>query len=140
MRKKEQKLWDAMREAGSARHVYMERVENAMAAGRPDVDVLCGGRFTPCELKAVLGWPARAKTRVLGDDGLRQEQKNWHMEWARHGGRSLIIVGVGLGALRTVWAFHGKKHDQINEYTLTDFHAEACAVGWDEIFKELLPV
>jgi len=121
----EQKLWDSLRKAMKGR-VYSERVENLVGVGRPDVDTLFNGNFVPVELKKVPKWPARAKTRVLGAKGLSQDQKNWHLEWRRWGGRSLIVVGVA----SEVFAFSGDSADYINDWNKEEFRNAAWAVGF----------
>lgn len=113
MRKTEQRLWDRMRRAlnGKAR---LERVENVVHVGTPDLLALVNGITTPIELKAVEDYPARATTRVLGDKGLSNDQRNWHKDWQKWGGRSLIAVGVGS---RDLFIIPGKRADDVNEMT-----------------------
>ena len=57
----------------------MDRVENGVCDGMPDVSAACAGVDIWIELKYMAGWPSRANTRVLGDRGLRPEQINWHL-------------------------------------------------------------
>lgn len=109
MRKPEQQLWDRLRRARPA-DLYMERIENLVGEGRPDVDALWQGVFTPIELKVQPRLPARADTRVFGDGGLSIEQRNWHLNWARHGGRSLIIACAGSWLM----AWDGRNADHFN--------------------------
>jgi len=119
MRKKEQRLWDRMRKALSG-SVRMERVENLVSVGRPDVDCLVDGFFTPVELKSVCRLPARRFTAVLGDkDGLSIDQRNWHLDWQRHGGKSLIIIGVA-DLTNRLYAVPGKYHDDVNGMTTVE--------------------
>lgn len=120
MRTKEQRLWDRLRKAAAGR-IHTERIENVVGVGRPDVDTLCAGSFVPIELKAVETWPRRATTRVLGDAGLSQDQKNWHLTWRQWGGESLIVVGVDT----EVYAFPGTAADYVNGYNRDQFRAAA---------------
>lgn len=135
MRLPEQRLWDRMRARLKGRGIRLERVENLVAVGRPDVDCLALGIFTPVELKAVDGFPVRPTTAVLTEKkGLNRDQRNWHLEWQRYGGRSLILVGVGSS---DVYAFRGSLADRVNEFTSQDFSLLAAARNWDE-FERLL--
>lgn len=112
----------------------MERIENLVGVGRPDVDTLVNGSFLPMELKAVKGWPVRETTKVLGRAGLRLEQRNWHLDWSRWGGKSLIVVGIG----REVFAFVGGHADAVNDFTREDFDLHACAIGIEELIQHML--
>lgn len=131
-RKPEQRLWDRLRKA-AANRIHTERIENIVGVGRPDVDTLCAGSFVPVELKQVDGWPKRAATRVLGDKGLSQDQKNWHLTWRRWGGDSLIVVGVG----QDVYAFGGAMADYVNGYNTDQFRAAALLTGMEQIIEFL---
>lgn len=133
MRKPEQRLWDKLRGACTGR-VRTERIENLVGVGRPDVDTLVAGSFVPVELKQVDGWPARAATRVLGDAGLSQVQKNWHLDWRNWGGTSLIVVGVG----QEVWAFSGERADAVNAYNTVQFQNAAICSGVHAVVELLV--
>lgn len=122
MRKPEQRLWDRLRRARPP-GLYLERIENMVGEGRPDVDALWHGYFTPVELKAQPRLPVRADTRVFGDDGLSVEQCNWHLNWARHGGRSLIIAQAGSWLL----AWDGRDADRFNDAELDSLRSRALA-------------
>lgn len=132
-RRPEQRLWDRLRKA-AANRLYTERIENLVGVGRPDVDTLVRGNFMPIELKQVAAWPARASTRVLGDKGLSQVQKNWHLMWRHWGGSSLVVVGVA----DEVFAFSGATADHINEYNTAEFRAAAMVIGLDNIVDMLV--
>lgn len=133
MRRPEQRLWDRLRKAAAGK-IHTERVENIVGVGRPDVDTLVSGSFVPIELKQIPGWPARAETRVLGDKGLSQVQKNWHVNWRRWGGTSLVVVGVG----EDVFAFDGALADHLNELNADQFKRAAIAGGLKETISLLL--
>lgn len=129
----EQRLWDRIRAKNRGR-VRMERIENLVGVGRPDVDTLVNGSFLPVELKAIKDWPARATTKVLGRKGLRLDQRNWHLDWRRWGGKSLVVVGVG----REVYSFVGAHADVINDFVREDFELHACAIGIEELIQHML--
>jgi hypothetical protein len=132
-RRPEQRLWDRLRKAAMGK-VHTERIENIVGVGRPDVDTLVAGSFVPVELKQVDGWPKRVNTRVLGDKGLSQVQKNWHLIWRRWGGTSLIVVGVG----DEVFAFSGERADEINEYNSAEFANKSICSGLAEVVNLLV--
>ncbi len=141
MRQKEQRLWDAMRNHKPPTH-RLERIENMVGDGIPDVWCICNGVVRPCELKAVYSMPHRASTPVMGRGGLRQEQKNWHMDWAKFGGRSVIILGVGVGAHRQLIALDGRDADWANTGNWAQLCALSIAIGvgatfWPRLFKVL---
>lgn len=129
----EQRLWDRLRKA-AANRLYTERIENLVSVGRPDVDTLVNGSFVPMELKYVPRWPARQKARVLGDKGLSMAQCNWHLNWRRWGGRSLIVVGVQ----DEVFTFGGSMADYVNDYNTAQFRAAALAVGVEPLIETIL--
>lgn len=135
MRKTEQKVWDRFRKNMDGRGMLLERLENAVGSGRPDVDVLFRGKFTPVELKAVEHAPVRAATPLLpSGQGLNTDQLNWHLDWTLHGGRSLIIIGIGS---RLNLAVEGSLADNVNRWTLEEMARAACAATWDEIAWQL---
>lgn len=131
MRKQEQKLWDRMRK-GLNGSVYLERVENVVNPGRPDVDVMWGGVTLPIELKAISAWPSRSETPVLGrGKGLNQNQLNWWFQWARSGGRGFILVSVD----GDTFAVPGELSDQVNRFTAAHFSARR--VTWAEFLVQI---
>lgn len=132
-RRPEQRLWDRLRKVASGR-LYTERIENLVGVGRPDVDTLVRGNFIPIELKQVAAWPARASTKVLGNKGLSLVQRNWHLEWRRWGGTSLIVVGVK----DEVFAFSGATADRVNDYNTAQFRAAAMVIGLEEVVTMLV--
>lgn len=129
MRKPEQRLWDRMRTALGP-HVRLERVENVVTVGMPDVVSCVEGSVVWVELKAVEALPHRPNTPVLGSKGLSQEQKNWHLDWARWGGRSYVLVGVFPKLLFFVSGTHA---DQINAMSHTQLLQHSLATSWQEI-------
>lgn len=79
--------------------------------------------------------PVRATTPLLGlAHGLSPEQRNWHMDWRRHGGTSFIMIGTGIGATARQFLLPGFLHDDVNDMPLTEIVANALATAWCEIF------
>ena len=136
MRKAEQKVWDAMKRR-APKDFWLQRVENLAGEGMPDVYVsrLSGGPWV--ELKAAK-LPKRATTKVMGDDGVRTSQRNWHMKAATKGIRSYILLRIDHpDHLRLPLLFHGTWADDINEWTYAELYGASVARGWIEIFEEL---
>ena len=130
MREKEQKLWDRMRH-GLKDLVYLERIENVVNPGRPDVDTLWEGVVLPIELKAIDRWPQRAGTPVLGGKGLNQNQLNWWLTWKHWGGSGFIVVGVGLD----MFAVPARLSEEVN--AMTRERLQQFRSSWAELFFDI---
>lgn len=130
MRLKEQRLWDRLKPNLAHPTLWLRRVENRVGEGDPDVTALCNGIVTGVELKAVNGWPQRDTTRVLGLEGLSAAQRNWHLKCRQHGGRSIIVVGVGPDI---VLAIDGAMHDSVNDMNKMELLRFSIAFGYGEI-------
>ena len=140
IRKTEQRLWDRMRRnaAALAPRLRLERVENLVGVGLPDVLAIESGSVAWCELKAVEDYPVRATSQVLGAaKGLSVAQRNWHYEWYAHGGRSFIVVGVGTADM---FAIPGILADGINAMTRDEMTRLAAARSWSDLFEQLGPL
>lgn len=131
MRKLEQKLWDRMRHSLKD-HVYLERVENVVHPGRPDVDTLWDGIVLPIELKALDTFPKRRETPVLGRKGLNQNQLNWWLNWRRWGGSGFIVIGVA-GDIFAVPAKFSEEVNSLTRQNLYDYHE----VTWQELITKI---
>lgn len=78
MRKKEQLLWDALKR-NAPESLWLQRVENVVGEGMPDVYVGSSGKWI--ELKSPGKVPVRKTTPLLGtQEGLRISQVNWHIK------------------------------------------------------------
>lgn len=138
MRRPEQRLWDRLKKANddAGRPLLLERIENRVGAGRPDLDMLSQGTHRPIELKVADEMPARPATPLLGEDsGLNQQQKNWHKEWYRYGGKSLIIIGIPHGPLIVMT---GDLGDDINKLSHQQLVAASAFVGPPKAVIEFL--
>lgn len=130
MRKQEQKLWDRMRHCLKD-HIYLERIENVVGPGRPDVDTLWAGIVLPVELKALAVFPQRPTTPVLGGKGLNQNQLNWWLNWKRWGGSGFILVG----AAGELFAVPAKFSDDINNFNLQQL--ATYRTTWPEFITQI---
>lgn len=140
MRKTEQRLWDRMRRKARDRAELaprLERIENMVGVGIPDVLAIKNGIVTWCELKSLERFPVRATTQVLGARGLSVAQRNWHYAWYLHGGRSLIVVGVGA---QHVYAVPGFLADSVNFMSRKELEDFSVAQDWDALFAYLIGI
>jgi hypothetical protein len=106
-----------------------------VGVGGPDVHAISRGLTTWIELKAIEDWPVRATTPVLGNaDGPSVEQRNWHLDYQQHGGRSGVLVAVGL----EVFLFTDMQAiDRLHKMTKQDFYNEARCLGLAGTFLHL---
>lgn len=111
MRKPEQRLWDRTRRNISAR-VHVVRVENAVGEGTPDSIAIVRGCVTWMEHK-VGYWPQREGSRIRWSYKLQPGQCNWHKDWARQGGRTIILIGIE----RQLFVWPGMRVDEVNGLT-----------------------
>lgn len=127
MRFKEQRLWDRMRSHRTS-FVRLERVENMLAAGFPDVIAQVGltSNTWLIELKAVSSLPVRPRTPVFGkDEGLTVDQRNWLLDWMHFGGHALILGASGEGHPALHWLISGKFAEEFNAMTLADLRVNS---------------
>jgi len=133
MRKKEQLLWDAMKAHKPIdRDVWLERIENLLGEGMPDVNVMTLDKFSAAvELKAVLR-PKRASTPLLGLEGLRVSQISWHRKAAS---MNLPVYTLVRDDKSELFLVHCKWSVRLNEMTLTEVRAARCADSWPSIYE-----
>lgn len=107
----EQRLWDRIRK-NLGREVHIERIENSVGAGTPDTLVIHKGVVTWVEHK-IATQPVRPTSKLQWSHPLTADQRNWHLMWHQNGGRSYIVVGVGV----TLFACPGRLADAISDMT-----------------------
>jgi hypothetical protein len=90
VRKPEQRLYDTMK-ANCAHGVRLERVENGVNTGTPDVHATRRGVTRWIELK-VVERPVRITTPLIKRDTMRRDQIAWHLSYNSAGGRSFILA------------------------------------------------
>lgn len=133
MRLKEQRLWDAMRKA-APKGVWLQRVENIVVDGMPDVyAVETEGGACWVELKAPVR-PKRATTRLLGDEGLRPSQINWHLKAASMNQRTYVLIRDDKLEL---FLIEGKFATDMNDWPLSVVREASLAGDWPSIFEVL---
>ena len=133
MRKQEQKLWDTMKRQLTPSEFWMQRIENVMISGMPDVYVVSdAGRTAWVELKAPTR-PKRDSTPLLGkSEGLSVEQINWHIIAARRGLRTYILIRCSLGS---VYLVEGKHSANINAMSVVDM--TPWTINWEDLRRIL---
>lgn len=133
MRNKEQRLWDAMKRNLPA-GLWMQRIENVVGEGMPDVYVGASGKWV--ELKAPSAVPARASTRLLGSEGLRPSQINWHLKNAacEKSPESFILIRTPDQELLLI---SGSLAETVNEMPLSLLRDISRARTWAEIERAL---
>jgi len=131
MRKPEQRLWDRMRDQLFCQELWLQRIENVVVAGMPDVMVMNRkGTIHMVELK----WgavPARAATPLLGNDkGLNVDQRNWLYNCSRKTGKCWVLIGTDK---RDVILLSSVYADRINGMPVQELKSTATAIGWNQI-------
>lgn len=133
MRKPEQRVYDAMK-ANCADGVRLERIENAVGSGLPDVHCLRHGVTRWVELKA-LKQPKRANTPLFKKKTMRRDQVAWHLSYNSAGGRSFILARDDK---RVLYLFPGYLAGDLREFphkTCEQFIVMNWEVAFAEIFK-----
>jgi hypothetical protein len=118
--------------------LLLNRIENRVGVGDPDVEALARSVYSKVELKAVDKAPARPSTPLLGDEGLNISQRNFLCKWTVRGGRSFILIGIGKGAAAEQILIDGRHFDTVNGMTLAELRAEGLAFTWPSIQKILM--
>lgn len=132
MRKDEQRVWDTMKR-NAPDGLWMERVENMVADGMPDLWVGSMLRHCWVELKAAK-MPKRVTTPLLGSDGLRTSQMNWHRKAHARGLPVYTLTRDDKGGLYLVGCEHS---DDLNAMPAVVMMQHSLADNWVDIFKEL---
>ena len=88
----EKALWEWLREKLKNQGV-MQRVENRVGPGTPDVAYCFLGVSGWIELKEIHDWPKRKNTLVRVDH-FTEEQRSWLRSWHNAGGRSFLLLRV----------------------------------------------
>lgn len=129
MRKPEQKLWDRWRN-NMPPDIYLERVENLVWSGTPDVMAMWRGKVTWVENK-IAAWPKRKNTRIQFKHPPTPDQRNWHINWNQRGGTSYILVGIE----QEVFLIPGLRADDVPD--MMPGAIKPFAIDWDGIVKRI---
>jgi len=127
MRLAEQKLWDCFREHAD-RRLVLQRVENLVGDGMPDIYVLGTGAWVEMKSAAV---PKRSTTPLMGESGgLRQSQKNWITVAVRKGRPVYVLIRDDSG---TLYFIDGSYADEMNLMSALALSVISLASTWDGI-------
>lgn len=137
MRLPEQKLWDAFRTRAVPYKdaLWLERIENMVGEGTPDVRSASQRKECWVELKAPRA-PRRSTTPFLGDEGLRQSQMNWHRR-AAFFGMSAYTLMRARNDHDKIALVHCSRSDELNAMAWVEIRVVALALDWEEIFEVL---
>lgn len=130
-RTKEQLGWDRFRRQCRARGLSLQRIENMVKVGMPDVLSIADSVVTFVENKAAYTLPYGVKIRGKIHP-VSIEQMNWHLDWHKNGGLSYILIFVG----RTEqFLVEGKYADVVNDMTRATLEAVCIANDWEGIIR-----
>lgn len=92
----------------------IDRIENVVVVGMPDVNSCIGGKECWLEFKSPTE-PKRATTKLFGSNHkVSQEQMNWFKRQSNAGGEAYFMIVTDKRWL----LIHGEWADQINEFTV----------------------
>lgn len=137
MRAPEQRLYDSFRAACCPKYLRgddVERIENGVGAGIPDVLISVPGAFVFVEFK-VARLPARGTSKVLGAKGLNAHQKNWHHRAAR--ARQPVYTLIRDDAM-TLYFIHCEHSQWMNDAKKSDLDRASVAGDWRGICEVIL--
>ena len=116
----EKSLWQWLKRAkAQIDHLYLERVENRVGSGMPDVVGCYNGYGLFVELKTAAK-PVRETTGIAIE--IRDSQQEWHEAWFEARGASFFLVQVGKERFLLPWdTWRGRTAnlDKIRELSLT---------------------
>lgn len=136
MRKKEQRLWDTMkRNAPLKKNLMMERIENLVGEGQPDV-MIVGIRSTFIELKAPHPRTRDSSKLLTKSDGstLRQSQINWIDDAYNRGAPVYVLARAD----KELFFFGGSCTSWINTVTVAAARELRIADNWVDIFEIII--
>lgn len=119
---REASLWQWLSKAREpyGERLDIERIENSIGSGHPDVRLMVEGKHAYIELKTVAR-PARKTTGILV--GLRKEQVDWAGRYNTAGGKSCyLLVQVGSG--------HAAERYLIDSYHFPFLFENRVDEGW----------
>lgn len=87
--------------------LMINRMENLVEVGRPDVDLIWMGITAQLELKAAKR-PARPTTKLAWGSAVKDNQVEWHEQRLLCGGSTGWLLQVGEGAWRKIYLIPGR--------------------------------
>lgn len=125
----EKKDYKLLRENAATPRDRIDRIENLMVVGMPDINFCSEGTECWIELKSPLE-PVRSSTKLFGSNHkLSQDQKNWFLRQRNAGGLCYILIFSD----KRILLIDGKHADKLNDMTV----AELVAVS---LYHEIKPI
>ena len=124
----EQKLYDRFR-AHSIGRLHLERIENVVGAGIPDIHASNGVMEMWIELKQIDSFPVRPTTLVL-DQCIRSTQKAWMNHWTSRGCTAFVLVKID----SEYYLVNGAKCWELTNEVFID---SCLAIGMEKIVQHL---
>jgi hypothetical protein len=116
----EKRLWERLRDGWGLQIKQaggrIERVENAVGAGMPDVNGCLSGVEFWIELKVAPKWGVRRPT-FRAHRGLEPAQINWLLSEYRAGGKSFVLAQID----KEVFLVPGELAQTFNDFLADDF-------------------
>lgn len=105
------------------RHGRVDRVENFLVPGMPDINLCCAGVESWIEQKGP--WePVRKRTPLFGSNHpVSQDQKNWFLKQVQAGGKCWFLITTN----KRWMLIHGKFGETINKMTVEQL---VVAASW----------
>jgi len=141
MRTREQRVWDSMK-SHKPQNISLERIENLVGDGTPDVYFQAPLRHGWVELKAP------KSTGVVGaflcsDSKVRNSQETWHLAAAAWKTPTYVLARREIGGVKTLWLFPGERVLKLNELTAKEALEDRCWLmcrcdSWADVFGRLM--
>lgn len=137
--KPEKRFWVRARDAIFDPGLWLQRIENGVLDGMPDVLAIAAPNVQKwIELKVAPRVPVRMSTPLLpSGEGMRAAQIGWHRKAASLGVKSYILIGVETEK-DLLWMVEGRAAAIVNECTVNDLVRIGVAFDWNGIREELL--
>ena len=132
MRLKEQRLWDTFKRNRPPKF-WLQRIENVVGDGMPDVVSMAPFQLAWVELKAPIK-PKRETTQLMGKEGLSIGQVSWHLKAALKGQRSFVLIRDSSGELFLVPSAFAPR---MNAATIGELRMMSVADNWKDVYRWL---
>lgn len=129
-------LWQHLERVCAGAGVHLQRIEDKLSQGVPDVNGCWQGREFWIELKRLDAWPKRPQT-VVRIPHYTNEQRLWIRRRGRAGGNALLLVQIDQDFLLYNWVYAQRVGELISTHMLSTassrWKGKICA-------QELLPM